>query len=282
MKAFYLITAIIVLSSCGSKPSEELPIDFKLPKHLKEVSGMAYDGQHLFLIEDGGNENAIYDLDAEGKLNQKIKLDSVPNIDWEDLAQDNKGFLYIGDFGNNDNSRKDLAIYKIEKTAGSSLQKTAFYYPEQTDFPPKKKDLVYDCEAFFEMNGYFYLFTKNRSKDFDGTTFLYKVPNQPGSFPAQRIGQFRTCPDYNNCCITGAALSADQSKMVLLSHSKLWLFEDFKGDGFLNGKITTKELNHYSQKESVCFLTNDTLLISDEKTKKHDGNVYRFSLKTKP
>jgi hypothetical protein len=36
------------------------------------------------------------------------------NIDWED-TKDKNGNLYVGDFGNNDNERKDLCIYKIDK-----------------------------------------------------------------------------------------------------------------------------------------------------------------------
>jgi sugar lactone lactonase YvrE len=37
------------------------------------------------------------------------------NIDWEDITKDKDGNLYVGDFGNNDNERKDLCIYKIDK-----------------------------------------------------------------------------------------------------------------------------------------------------------------------
>lgn len=269
---------MVLLYSCGNASHEGLPVSFKLPKHLKECSGIVSDKHSnlIWAIADGGNENVLYGFDANGNAVKKISLD-IQNNDWEDLTIDPAGNIYIGDFGNNDNTRKNLAIYKIEDDAVS--QTTSFYYPEQTEFPPKKKGLFYDCEAFFEMDGNFYLFTKNRSKDFDGTTFLYKIPNKTGNFAAQRIGEFKTCPDYNSCCITGAALSPDKSKMVLLGHDKIWLFEDFKQDDFLNGKMTALDLRHYSQKEAICFSTNDTLLIADEKTKKKDGNVYKVSLK---
>lgn len=39
-------------------------------------------------------------------------------------------------------------------------------------------------------------------------------------------------------------------------------------------------LNHYSQKESVCFKDNDLLLIADEKVKKTGGYLYQVSLKS--
>ncbi|MGC4042044.1 MAG: hypothetical protein QM710_14970 [Flavobacterium sp.] len=293
MKGLNIIIALVLFYSCGNsgkQSHENLQVDFKLPKDLKECSGIAYDKNYnlIWAIADGGNPNVLYGFDAKGTISKQIGMD-VKNNDWEDLTMDKAGNIYVGDFGNNDNIRTDLAIYKI---TDSLLQKgpkikgvTKFYYPEQKDFPPKKKSLFYDCEAFFEMDGNFYLFTKNRSKDFDGTTFIYKIPNRSGHFAAQRIGEFKTCADYHTCCITGAALSPDQTKMVLLGHSKIWLFENFRNDNFLGGKKTELDLKHYSQKEAVCFLTNDTLLIADERTKKNYGNVYKVALadlKSKP
>ncbi len=282
---------MFILFAC-QKDDFQKNLYFKLPKKLKEVSGITCSQSHdiFWSIEDSGNKNIIYGLDLKGEISKTIAISNTQNIDWEEITTDDEGALYVGDFGNNNNTRKDLAIYKIDrndltKSSVVAVQQTSFYYPEQTAFPPKKKAFFYDCEAFFEKDGYFYLFTKNRSKDFDGTTFLYKIPNKQGNFAAKRIGEFITCSDYNNCRITGAALSPDKNKVVLLSHSKVWLFENFKGDAFLNGKATQLELQHYSQKEAICFLTNDILLIADERTKDIGGNVYKVSLtklKSKP
>lgn len=279
------IILFVSLFACSNKAEKEGSITeyFKLPKQLKEISGITGSGTKSWAIADSGNKNEVYELNSIGEIVNTIEVSDVKNNDWEEITSDKGGSLYIGDFGNNDNIRKDLSIYKIDtqdlaKSNVSSAQQTTFYYPEQTEFPPKKKALFYDCEAFFEMNGYFYLVTKNRSKGFDGTAFLYKVPNKKGNFPAERIGEFKTCSDYNHCCITGAALSPDQKKVVLLTHSKVFLFEDFKTDNFFKGKATELELNHYSQKEAISFSGNDELLIADEKTKKIGGKVYKVSL----
>lgn len=293
MKQFSLyIIFLVSLFACSNKTEKQSSITeyFKLPKELKEISGIIGSDTKSWAIADSGNKNEVYELDSNGKISNTVKVTDVQNTDWEEITNDKEGSLYIGDFGNNDNVRKDLAIYKIDKndlakSEVSSSQKTSFYYPEQTDFPTKKNERFFDCEAFFELNGHFYLFTKNRSKNFDGTTFLYKVPNKSGNFAAEKIAEFKTCPDYHNCCITGAALSPDQNKVVLLTHSKVFLFEDFKTDNFFNGKVSELELNHYSQKEAICFSGNDELLIADEKAKKIGGNVYKVSvskLKSKP
>lgn len=275
--------ASIVLLSC-QQPSTFLTTIYSLPKNLKEVSGITYSTEDslLWTLEDSGNANVLYALNSEGLIAKEVTVKNVENIDWEDLTKDKEGNLYIGDFGNNENERQDLCIYKMDKKSLDNenafpAYKISFSYPEQKNFPPKKKELLYDVESFFELNGNFYLFTKNRSKGFDGTVFIYKVPNRAGFHKAELIGDFKTCDDYDNCAITSAAISPDQSKVVLLSHSKIWLFKNFSSDDFLSGIRTETELQHNSQKEAICFKDNDTLLIADEKVKKTGGTLYEIS-----
>jgi hypothetical protein len=282
---------LLGLISCSSTTKKDALL-FAFPKKIKEVSGIktTANSNLIWTIQDSGNPNEIYGIDQKGSVSQTISVSNVDNIDWEDITADKEGNLYIGDFGNNKNDRKDLAIYKInnknlDQSEVVSEYKITFSYPEQTDFPPKKRALFYDCESFFEMNNHFYLFTKNRSKGFEGTTLLYKIPNTPGNHQAVLLGEFVTCSNYNTCVITSAAISQDQKKVVLLSHDSVWLFENFNGDNFLDGKVTNLQLNNFSQKEGVCFKDNNTLYIADEKTKKIGGNLYEYvisDLKTKP
>ena len=285
MKYPLLVLVLALLLSCKQE-SDVLTKRFALPKKLKEVSGIIFSDKTklMYAVEDSGNDNIIYGLSNEGKLQHSIKVVDATNVDWEDITKDQQGNLYIGDFGNNDNERKDLCIYKIakdslSKTETFSTYKISFAYPEQTKFPPKKKELFYDVEAFFEHKNNFYLFTKNRSSSFDGTTFLYKVPNKAGAHQAQLIGKFKTGGSFSENAITSATLSPDGSTVVLLCHAKVWLFTDFTSDNFLSGEASEFQLNHFSQKEAICFKDNSTLIIADEKTKKIGGNVYEVTLK---
>ncbi|NHM02141.1 hypothetical protein G4D72_08460 [Flavobacterium sp. KDG-16] len=285
MKTLLAVACISLLSCENKSETSELKQITDLPKTLKEISGVAFSNNLIYSIEDSGNENEVTVLDTLGTITKTIVVNAVENIDWEDLTFDKKDNLYIGDFGNNDNDRKDLAIYKInqsdlKKESVDVAYKVTFDYPEQTDFPPKKKDLLFDVEGFFEYENHFYLFTKNRSKGFDGTSYIYKVPNQAGHHKAQLIKKIITCSDYHNCAITSAAISPDGLKFVLLSHSKLWLFENYSKDDITNGKMTELNLNHYSQKEAVCFKNNEELFIADEKVKKTGGNLFQVSLES--
>ncbi|WP_433832916.1 hypothetical protein [Flavobacterium anhuiense] len=285
MKKSFLVICSIVLLACQKQSGSDLKELYSLPKKLKEVSGIAYfpETNILYTLEDSGNKNAIYAIDSNGKLAKTITISNATNVDWEDITKDKFGNIYIGDFGNNDNERRDLCIYKVAKNQlnndlAKAEYKISFSYPEQKEFPPKKKEMFYDVEGFFEQNGYFYLFTKNRSKGFDGTAFIYKIKNAAGTQKAVKIGEFKTCSNYNHCVLTSATISPDGKKVALLSHDKVLLFKDFKGDLFHKGTHTELNLNHFSQKEAIVFKDNNTLLIADEKTNKIGGKVYEFKL----
>lgn len=283
-KNIVLLAALTVFPSCETK-TEIIVLKqvAELPKELKEISGIAFSNNKLYTIEDSGNPNEITVIDTLGRIVQVSRVENVTNTDWEDLTFDAVGNLYIGDFGNNDNARKDLAIYKIDKGELTkkdvkSSYKISFHYPEQKDFPPKKKDLMFDVEAFFEYKMHFYLFTKNRSKGFDGSSYVYKIPNAPGHHKAKLIKTIKTCGDYHNCVITSAAITPDGSKFVLLSHSKLWLFDAFSLENLADDKMTEIDLQHYSQKEAVCFKNNHLVFIADERVKKVGGNLYQTKI----
>lgn len=280
-KGFVII--LFLLISCNDYG--QLKYEVKLPSKLRENSGIEKITANglLWVIEDSGNKDHVYGLNDEGAIIKDIKLKNAKNVDWEDLASDKDGNLYIGDFGNNNNNRNDLRIYKIsnpEKTKKDELEATriTFYYPEQLKFPPKKKKRYYDAEAFIYYQEHLYIFTKNRTNPYDGKTLLYKIPAQKGNHRAKLIGSFYTCDDSLHCSITAAAISPNNKKIVLLTHDKVWLFTDFKSDNFFKSTVKEIPLEHYSQKEGICFKDNKTLLISDEDNFLIGRNLYSLKL----
>ncbi len=279
-----------LLFSCSQ--SDVLKKVFLFPNALKEVSGIevTHKSNLIWVLQDSGNAAEIYGLDTKGNIAQTIAITNAENKDWEDLTSDTDGNLYIGDFGNNSNDRRDLSVYKLnasdlKNTSAKVSQKTSFYFPEQKEFPPKKSKRIFDVEAFFTTGNHFYLFTKNRSAKFDGTTLLYQVPNLPGNHAAKLLGTFKTCESFNNCAITSADISPDGTKVALLSSSYVWLFTNFTSNNYFSGNAQKIDLAHYSQKEGLCFKDNQTVLICDEMKKKNGGTVYELTisdLKPKP
>jgi hypothetical protein len=286
-----VVVSALLLWSCNPKAQDspktnELKVEFSLPKKLKEVSGIALsqDKKTIWAIEDQGNKNVVYGLDMQGNLLKGILVENAENNDWEDITTDTQGNIYLGDFGNNDNNRQNLSILKLDlktpsRTTTKVIQTTKFHYEGQTEFPPKKSNWLYDCEAFVEMDGNFYLFTKNRSKGFDGTFLVFRIPNKEGDFEAKLIGKLKLNGKYSDAAITSAAINSTKDRIVLLNHKNMHVLSGFTTNDFNNAKIQKISLNHNSQKEAVVFLDDKTLLIADEKDKDTGGNVYRFDLK---
>lgn len=284
-KTLKIFLASILFISCVNSSTEVIEEVFSMPKQIKESSAVEVTEKSdlIWTLEDSGNEPLLFALNLKGEIVNTVEITDEKNNDWEDLTSDKDGNLYIGDFGNNDNDRKDLAIYKISasdlsKTATLVAEKITFFYPQQTLFPPKKSERFYDVESFFLFEDNFYLFTKNRSSKFDGTTLLYQVPNQLGNHAAKLISSFKTCDNFNHCAVTSADISPDGKKIALLSADKVWIFTDFTSTNFLSGKVEQIDLNSFTQKEGICFVGNDELYITDEKDKKTGGKLYRLLL----
>lgn len=282
MIRFLIFIAFFFLSGCTHYG--QLTYESELPKKLDENSGIVSTTENSYwIIEDSGNEDIIYNINRQGDLLRSLKMKNAKNQDWEDLAKDEKGNVYIGDFGNNDNKRKDLVIYKIpnpdiEKGDKINAEKIEFYYPEQKNFPPTKKDLLYDAEAFFYSNDSLFIITKNRGVPFTGKALIYKIPANKGKHKAKRIGSIMPCMDADTCRITSADISPDEKTIVLLSNGKLWIYKDIQPENLSLSKATVINLNIGTQLEAVCFLDNQTLLLSDERNKNVGGNLYSFKI----
>ena len=280
-----LFISSITTISCQNYGS--LSITQSLPSGLKEISGItiARDSSIVWAINDSGNEAVVYGYHpGSNSIKKTISITNGFNKDWEDLTTDGENTLYIGDFGNNRNYRKDLLIYTV--TIPDSLPisktdalKTTFVLEDQEKFPPKKKHRNFDIEAFVYSEGFFYLFTRNRSSKFDGTTKMYRLPAKPGQYTAKLIDSFKTCKDYDDCQVTGASLDRVNGKLALLSYNKVWIFSEYEKDDFFSATIEEIKLNHTSQKESITFKNSNTLYIADERTGLKGGNLYTLSLK---
>ncbi|SIQ40834.1 hypothetical protein SAMN05880574_11245 [Chryseobacterium sp. RU37D] len=289
MSIFYAVTVMVFLG-CNPKidqpQTDSLKVEFSLPKKLKEVSGiiLSKNKSIIWAIEDQGNKNVIYGLDQKGNLTSDVLVEKAENYDWEDITSDPQGNIYIGDFGNNENDRQDLAILKVDlkdasQRATKVIQTTKFHYEGQKDFPPKKSNWLYDCEAFVEMDGYFYLFTKNRSKGFDGTFMVFQIPNKEGNYEAKLIGRLKLKGGYSDAAITSAAINSSKNKIVLLTHKNIHILSGFMADDFSKAAVQKISLHHNSQKEAIVFQDDKTLMIADEADKKTGGNIYKFDLK---
>lgn len=277
MKRFLMFFCFLGLMSCQNFGQLSLVSD--LSKSLKEVSGneIIANSDLIWMVNDSGNRSEVYGVNQHGQIIKVVEV-FAKNHDWEDLTSDEKGNLYIGDFGNNNRKRKKLSILKIENQEllyqdKVAVSKISFEYPKLEG----QKKTSYDAEAFFYYQNYFYIFTKSRQKKRLGRTLLFKVPNVKGKHIAQFISEYSFC-NHADCRITAADISEDGKKVVLLNHQAIFVLTNFEAHDFFASELTEIPLEHTSQKEGVCFKDNNTLFITDEYSMITKGYLYMMSI----
>ena len=161
---------------------------------LKENSGLTFLKGKLYTHNDGGNSSEIFQIDSRsGKILQRIPT-NLKNVDWEAVTNDGSA-IFIGEFGNNAGSRKDLKVYKISMDStflakDSIFTELPFCYPEQTDFTKRIINNDFDAEAMIYLNGKLHIFTKEWVSR--ATTHYTLDPNVIGEQAAQKIETFNT------------------------------------------------------------------------------------------
>ena len=254
-------------------------IDFK---PIKEGSAFTNSGMWknvFWTINDSGGAPTIYPLTKEGEIikpswydkYEGIKVFGAHNVDWEALCADDKGNLIIGDFGNNCNCRRDLTLYWLSEPhprniiASGIIKKVSFYYPDQKNFPSKKRN--FDAEGIIYFKEKVYIFSKNRS---DTMTQLYRLDSEftDRKNPLTLISSFNA-----GARITDVAIDRVKGKIALLNYKYVWVFDIPKNtDNFFKGKASFLPIKA-GQCEGITFY-KDSLLISNE-----ERDLFRVDLK---
>lgn len=270
--------------SSPGKPADSLSPGWKiergdqqLSEEIKEISGWTFiSDSTLAAICDSGNEPIIYLLDTAGNILHRTFL-KAENTDFEDITTDGKGNVFIGDTGNNKNSRKQLAIYKVpisglwEETV-QPTQTTTFSYANQAEFPPEHSKRNFDAEALVWKNDSILVFTKCRAIPFTGKTNCYKIPDRAGHFNVFPSFTLTTgVRSWLSDAVTSAALSGDD--LYLLTQDRMIQF-DFSNS--IPRKKSSLSIFPLSQKESISVRSNGTVYICDERQRViGGGHIFR-------
>ncbi|WP_426060689.1 hypothetical protein [Hymenobacter sp. B1770] len=233
---------------------------------VSESSGLAPGPQPgtYYTFGDNGNPPIIYQIDGTGKVTNQLNI-GAKNKDWESLTRDPQGTYFIGDCGNNNSDRTDLRLLRFNPASPQQIGVIKFTYPDQNEFPPKKKQRNFDCEAIVWQDGKVWLFTKDQQEQ---ASNVYTVPDQPGTHTAKRVGSIAV-PGR----VTDAALSPSGRRLVLLGRGELFILDGSSWAEILKAKPRRLDLAGTGQTEGSVFQDENTLLISTE-----EGGFYEFKL----
>jgi len=229
-------------------------------------------------LNDGGNQSELYLIDTSGNVLRTLEVGNLENRDWESLAVDDSGNLYIGDFGNNDHNRSDLRIARV---SASDIQYDSvpaetftFSYEDQSEFPPKRSEHRFDCEAHLVFEDSIYLFTKNWTLPFTGMTYMYVLPlDFSDSIARLRDSAFLGENPFLSQ-VTDVAMFG--GRLALLGYGGIWTA------AIENAKLQLNELQFRSfgqvrQFEAMEFTSKNRLLIAEEKSGV-EARMYIFDL----
>lgn len=238
-----------------------------LASYANESSGVVFFNGAIWTHNDSGNPAKVFKTDtANGSLLQTLSITNFPNNDWEDITADSN-YLYIGDFGNNNGTRTDLKVLKIDKAqflssplsvVNVTAQAINFSYSDQTSYT-SNSNTNFDCEAMISIGNFLYLFTKDRG---DYQTRVYKLSKTPGTYTITPYTSYNV-----NGKITGADYHAGKNEVVLIGYmssdknSFLYFLNDFTGDLFFSGNKRRIELGNSTdswQTEGVAYAGTDS------------------------
>ena len=313
MKARALGHALLLLALGGHGPAQAAdrakPLDAELsalrlsgPARMEELSGLAVSRTYPGIVwghGDSGQPPVLWALDLErgelafppylakkfddGASWPGLTLEGASNIDWEDLTTLN-GWLYLGEFGNNGNARRDLGLWALPEPnpRATERQRPAFFlpfhYPEQQRFPAET--WVFDAEALFadpERNA-LYLITKHRKagdvRRFIPGAKLYRIPLDG----AGRASTALTLVDQHEemTAVTAAELSPSGAWLAVLTYRTLWLFpRPPAGEQWLSGPAYSRPLPFLEtrQAEALSWRDDTTLLLGNE-----EGRLWTVTL----
>lgn len=266
------------------------PRTIKLPDVLEEVSGAWFPSpDSLWWLNDGGHAPILYCTNRKGQIIDELKIPGIQNRDWEDLTSDDKGNIYIGDFGNNQNKRKDLMIYIVNRYS-KQVDSIEFRYADQRAFPPPFHQRQYDMEAFFYYQDSLHLFSKNKVRQ-NYMTRHYVLPAKPGNYVTAPVDSLI----IKKRILTAAAISPDGKTVAMVGYnygkflgifpwtkSSVFLFRDFSNNRFLQGKLKRKKAPGClfpKQYEALDFIDENTLYIGSERLRmfRQKAKEYRIT-----
>ena len=257
----------------------------ELPKEVEETSGLFFHNGRLWTHNDSGGKPILYALDTTTfEVVQRITLANVKNKDWEDVCTDGE-LVFVGDFGNNKGSRKNLKIFTFPLSAipqeGDAIivvDSILFRFADQINFEPRKHEHDYDCEAMFADEDWLYLFGKGWAT---GTTRLYRLPKKPGKYVAEVVNSFDS-----QGLITGADYDRDKHILILVGYVKniwkpfMYIVFDFDehDEKLSNHRFEMLQLIG-GQTEGICFFDQGRCFVSAETSPTMTSRVFEVDFR---
>jgi hypothetical protein len=276
-----LLTLLILLAGCGVEgepdisrqengPAEVCEIVANaapLAAGLEESSGVVASRAHpgvLWSHNDSGWPAEIIAIDSTGARLGTVRIAGAASVDWEDIAFGpcpGGECLYVGDIGDNNAERGEIAVYRFPEPQPRdgevrAAERFAMRYP----------DGARDAEGLFVLpSGELFVVSKGRESA--AALYRYPPPLRAGeTVTLQRVAPLSAAPLELMDQLTGADATRDGGWVVIRAYQSL----RFHRAGVLVAGDTVPELRFpldevdEVQGEGVALRPDGTVILTGE------------------
>lgn len=226
---------------------------------ISESSGLAASRKYdevFWTHNDKGKKANLYAMTRHGKFLNAFRIEGPALTDWEDIAIDDASHLYLGDIGNNEAKRTQLAVHQLDepnpKSASVPLIPRLSW---QLRFPNKP----FDCESLFVWQSYGYVISKV-FKDRQAEIFRFPLTEQKEPLVLEWVARLPL-----DSPVTGADLSADGRLLGLVCKSGAYVF-DINGDVAKAGQAKFHHTKfRHEHIEGCCFVPEGLLATAESR-----------------
>lgn len=185
---------------------------------LTESSGVVVSRKDpgVFWTHSDGRRNVLYAMTRHGKHITDFRISGVALSDWEDIAADGNGHLYVADTGNNDGKRSTVAVYQIDEpeTQGNA----GMFVNVKRSWMLQYPGAPFDSEALFMVGDHGYLISKV-SNDQRAAIYRFSLKSDAATQTLELVGETRI-----DSPVTGADVSADGRLLGIVAKNGAYLY----------------------------------------------------------
>ena len=218
------------------------------------VIGCRFD-TNIFWTHNDGRRPVLYAITRSGKSVSEFPIVAFVH-DWEDIANDNEGHLYVGDIGNNEAKRTQIAVHQIDEPHPRDSGKRILVNKTWLLLFPKKP---FDCESLFIWKGRGYVISKV-FKDQFAEIYSFPLVEQKESLVLEFVARLPI-----DSPVTAADISADGKRLAVMSKTGAWAF-NIKGDVARAAEVKPHHTKfRHEHIEGCCFVAEGLLATAESR-----------------
>jgi len=245
-------------SPARGKASQGFQVGRILDPFITESSGIVPSSSdtNLFWTHNDGSHPILFGIDRKGTTLFRFEIKGVAVTDWEDIARDGDGHLYLGDIGNNEARRQLLMVHRFEEPkAGQRDGALSIQASWILRFPGEP----FDCESLFIWKTHGYVISKVFK---NANAAIYGFDLARTNVP-QVLSKVAELPVSSP--VTAADISSDGKMLGLVAKNGAYVFE-IDGDVSRAGQVKAHFIKfREGQIEGCCFVPEGLLAVSEKR-----------------